>query len=81
MSTRGTQQYCSFDFVSPDSLFLFHERNAIAVNCVRDLVAKGPRQLLSVLHKVEKGVHYVHISAWRRKSVRLGFVDEKNLKG
>jgi hypothetical protein len=66
--------------VSPDSLFLFHESNAIAMNRVRDLVAKGPSQLLSVLNKVEKGVHYVHISTWRRKGVRLGFVDEKKLE-
>src|SRR5713226_10059625 len=45
------------------------------MNRVRDLVAKGPSQLLSVLQKVEKGVHYVHISAWRRKGGNVYVVD------
>ena len=64
-----------------DPLLFVEAVHGIAVNGVRDFVAKSTRQLLGVLHKIEQRVDDIDVAARGCERIGLGFWTTKNLNG
>ena len=63
-----------------NSLLFLKAGHGIAVNGMRDLMAKRARQLFGVLHKIQQQIDDIDVSTGRSECVWVAFVNKKKLE-